>query len=1055
MSTAIKTIRTNLKRRRRTFTTNVEGLEDRQMMSVSHPAVIIPHAMVKPHADVAAVHKAASHAHPVAHHAQLRIHAPHSAPAPHGAAKVAAPRPAANSTVTTITPTSTSNPSTSTPTPSTATTSRAGSPSALALSLLPSNSIYSMPPITFGQSSYSGTVSDATGFQANVTFSGVDPSTVNYVWQFGDGSPAYTTTGMNSVYHTYGTPGNYTASVIAVTPNGITSTMTTVPVSVSMKAIPLLSQWQSQMITFGKLNAAALADPTATNGTLLGETYYDAERVFYQIANYTGDSSWITAALNAQKAYRDYYVLPNNGMVPGYWDFAKGLEMNYLLTGDPLSKQAVFELASNAAFASSLTPIEWSADSGYSREVAYNIDSKLAAQALGAPYDPKLPLMVDQALGDIDQWFISKTASSVKPFMVGLTCEALINWYNTTGDSRVLPAIQTAMDSIWATLWNAPSQAFVYNSVVVPGDGGPTPAPDLNLLIAPAYAWLYHMTGISKYRDIGDQVFAGGVNHAWLYNNKQFDQNYRWSIDFVNWMSAAPLVSNPTSGYLTITPAPNATGAEGSPATIALGSFTDTLPNSAPWNLTVDWGDGTTPTSMPITSQGVLPTLTHSYANHGTWTITEKLTNALGATTTKTELALIADVAPTVMAASPITQNVAANLPVSMTVQANDPSPTDQATGFTYTWNFGDGSAPVSGFQLRQASHTYAQAGTYQISVTATDSCGNAGAPLTMTVNSIQDPTIKAIPNLALWQSKLLSAAQTYANNLVSNKSFTGALNDAVQLFYQLADYTGQSSWLTAAQNAKIAYRDGYVLPNYGYVSFGYDWAAGLATDFLRTGDQKSASAVIALETHAAYTASCYPISSFATVNSADSLSWSLLTELAAAQVGVQNSARISQLVGAALGDLNQWFVAKTAAYIDTNKVALTLQALTHYADQTGDLSVVPAVQNALDSLWAATWNSNAQAFNTYDQSCTAGTPTPSPTLNMILAPVYAWVYDKTGNTTYRDEGDAAFASGVQNANTGSESSFAQAYVWSFDFVKLRSKTPTALLTPPTTTPTA
>ena len=63
------------------------------------------------------------------------------------------------------------------------------------------------------------------------------------------------------------------------------------------------------------------------------------------------------------------------------------------------------------------------------------------------------------------------------------------------------------------------------------------PAPDLNLLIAPMYAWLYRQTGETKYRDQGDALFAGGVKKAYLDGGKQFDQNYWWSFDYVRWRS--------------------------------------------------------------------------------------------------------------------------------------------------------------------------------------------------------------------------------------------------------------------------------------------------------------------------------------------------------------------------------------------------------------------------------------------------------------------------------------------------------------------------------------
>ena len=64
----------------------------------------------------------------------------------------------------------------------------------------------------------------------------------------------------------------------------------------------------------------------------------------------------------------------------------------------------------------------------------------------------------------------------------------------------------------------------------------PNPAaPDLNLLIAPAFAWMYQQTGDTTYRDRGDQIFAGGVKGAISTDGKQFNQNYMWSFDYVKW----------------------------------------------------------------------------------------------------------------------------------------------------------------------------------------------------------------------------------------------------------------------------------------------------------------------------------------------------------------------------------------------------------------------------------------------------------------------------------------------------------------------------------------
>ena len=50
-------------------------------------------------------------------------------------------------------------------------------------------------------------------------------------------------------------------------------------------------------------------------------------------------------------------------------------------------------------------------------------------------------------------------------------------------------------------------------------------------------------------------------------------------------------------------------------------------------------------------------------------------------------------------------------------------SPAVQAAGFTYAWTFGDGSTGNGA----TASHTYASAGTYTVTVTAKDEYGKTG----------------------------------------------------------------------------------------------------------------------------------------------------------------------------------------------------------------------------------------------------------------------------------------------------------------------------------------
>jgi hypothetical protein len=171
-----------------------------------------------------------------------------------------------------------------------------------------------------------------------------------------------------------------------------------------------------------------------------------------------------------------------------------------------------------------------------SRETAYIIRTYIAAERMGQPRNPRLATAVNYAIGHINQWFVNNTCPELYPFMVGLTLESLIAYYELTGDSRIPHYIQVACDGLWTKAWVPGFNSFYYSW---PNDTN-TGAADANLLIAPAYAWAWQKTGFRRNGLRGDQVFAGGVQFATYWSGKQFSQNYRWSFNYVKWRSAKP-----------------------------------------------------------------------------------------------------------------------------------------------------------------------------------------------------------------------------------------------------------------------------------------------------------------------------------------------------------------------------------------------------------------------------------------------------------------------------------------------------------------------------------
>jgi hypothetical protein len=245
-----------------------------------------------------------------------------------------------------------------------------------------------------------------------------------------------------------------------------------------------------------------------------------------QIAAYSGDPKWLTGAVTARTIYRDRYVIPFG--FSGYRNFATGLRMGYDFDADPLSRSTVVKLANDTYGYDGANDCR---DPALSREAAYAMLALQEAEAVGEPHRARRDVLRESAYGHLNLWPTNTVPGQVSPFMVGLTAHSIIRDWEVTGDVRALPALRQVAEWLWTAAWDPASRSMWYDLNAVPR----TPAADLNLLIAPLYAWLWKQTGNPSYHDRGDQLFLGGVEGAYLDGGKQFNQNYWWSFDYVAW----------------------------------------------------------------------------------------------------------------------------------------------------------------------------------------------------------------------------------------------------------------------------------------------------------------------------------------------------------------------------------------------------------------------------------------------------------------------------------------------------------------------------------------
>src|SRR5690242_499968 len=163
------------------------------------------------------------------------------------------------------------------------------------------------------------------------------------------------------------------------------------------------------------------------------------------------------------------------------------------------------------------------------------------------------------------------------------------------------------------------------------------------------------------------------------------------------------------------------TGTEG--GAVAFNGAGSSDPDGDPITYAWSFGDGTSGT-------GATPS--HTYADNGSYTVTLTVTDSHGAPSTPVATtATIANVAPSVTTAA--SQNATAGTPLTLSATFGDPGVNDRPWTYTFAW--GDGSAPTTGSTTTQsaisATHTFTAAGTAVVQVTVTDKDGGAGSGTT------------------------------------------------------------------------------------------------------------------------------------------------------------------------------------------------------------------------------------------------------------------------------------------------------------------------------------
>jgi PKD repeat protein len=233
----------------------------------------------------------------------------------------------------------------------------------------------------------------------------------------------------------------------------------------------------------------------------------------------------------------------------------------------------------------------------------------------------------------------------------------------------------------------------------------------------------------------GVQAFASGAaqNFGWLLQQVSSsdvfaykDFNAKDSVPFpqyrpkltINYTSAAPTCTAPTASF-TANP-----GSGAAPLAVTFDASGSTDGSSPINGLTLQFGDG-----QQVSWAAKTQTQAHTYGSPGSYTATLTASNSCGTSAPVTRTVTATDGRPTAqLTASP------ASGQAPLTVQFSASTSTDGASPISsLTLTFGDGQQVTWADKNAPQPHSYANAGTYTASLTATNASGTS-APSTQTI---------------------------------------------------------------------------------------------------------------------------------------------------------------------------------------------------------------------------------------------------------------------------------------------------------------------------------
>ena len=264
-----------------------------------------------------------------------------------------------------------------------------------------------------------------------------------------------------------------------------------------------------------------------------------------------------------------------------------------------------------------------------------------------------------------------------------------------------------------------------------------------------SYVWDFGDGTIINGAAIADHVYASAGSYTVVVTASNNVSTAAANTTMV--VTDPPPPDDPITGLAVAGQSPVAVGSSA--------SFTATVAGGSNISYSWDFGDGT------IVAGG--STISHAYAVAGSYTVSVTASNNVSSDTTSMSVTVDMPVAGL---------SVSSNSPIETGETASFTASVSAGTNLSYSWDFGDGTVVTGG---PTADHVYAAAGSYSVSVTASNGVSADTATTTMVVTDPPPPddpitglAVAGQSPVAVGSSAAFTATVTGGTNLSYNWDF-------------------------------------------------------------------------------------------------------------------------------------------------------------------------------------------------------------------------------------------------------------------------------------------